>query len=272
MRSAANASEIARITGTPPATVASMPMGKFFSRASANKVSPCRAISALFAVTTALPFARLLRTTSSATVVPPIASTTISTSSAFTTCRQSLRIGTPFTPSSGALALRRQMRVTTTATPPVRSRISAAWLCRISAVARPTVPYPTIPILTCCEDRAEFIFSAALSSMPRIDLLQCLDHRVAVRLHRPQQALSWRLLHVVHVFQHVPGQHQHNCFRRCHKSRRCQLLQPCQCCSRCWLTTNAFRTQLCFGLRNLVFAHLFARSAGVLEHAYRFSP
>ena len=72
-------------SGTPPATAASKRRPTPASRAAASRALPCLASSSLLAVTTDLPAARAARMASPAASVPPMSSTTTSTSWAVAT-------------------------------------------------------------------------------------------------------------------------------------------------------------------------------------------
>src|SRR5215831_14272588 len=85
-------------------------------------------------------------------------------------------MGAPLAPVSDWRGVLRLIRVTLTAMPRLRLVISSAWPVRISAAARPTVPYPTMPTRTSRPFGSAFLGSAATLSVVCIDLLQSLDH------------------------------------------------------------------------------------------------
>ena len=147
-RSPAVDSWMTRRIGIPPATLASKPIGRLCDAARRNSSSPCSASKFLLAVTTGLPCSSEERRSSSDSPVPPIVSTTTSTLGSFSKRRQSATAHAPAGVSWGCTLERRHTAVTTRRTP-LRCAIRSACLTMISAVARPTVPNPTMPTRTC---------------------------------------------------------------------------------------------------------------------------
>src|SRR3954447_25121370 len=133
--------------GMPPATAASKASATPASSAHLARPKPCLAISALLAVTTCLPRASAVSTTSSATPsAPPINSTTASTSEspAIAAASSYQRTADRSTPRS-----RRRSRAetaTTTMRRPALRPIGSAWRSSSWTVAAPTVPSPATAI------------------------------------------------------------------------------------------------------------------------------
>src|SRR4051794_32733193 len=129
--------------GMPPATAASKASATPASSARRARRSPCFAISALLAVTTCLPRASAVSTTSSATPsAPPISSTTapISGSAAIAAASSYQRTADRSTPRS-----RRRSRAetaTTTIRRPARNPTGSACRSRSWTVAAPTAANP----------------------------------------------------------------------------------------------------------------------------------
>src|SRR5688572_10845465 len=147
MRFADSPSRSALMMGTPPATAASNATITPFFCAAAKISLPCVARSALFAVTTCLPCRIASSTRSLATVVPPISSTTISTSSPRTTWKASATTFA-FSPTilfarSSALSATTEIRIAR----PARRWISSAFRFKTSQVPPPTMPMPSSPTL-----------------------------------------------------------------------------------------------------------------------------
>jgi hypothetical protein len=147
MRLALRPSRSALMIGTPPATAASKATITPFFCAAAKMRLPCVASSALFAVTTCLPLAIASSTRSFATRVPPMSSTTMSTSGERATAKASATtFAFPwviFFARETALSATCVMRIAR----PARRRISPALRLRTSQVPPPTVPMPSNPTL-----------------------------------------------------------------------------------------------------------------------------
>src|SRR5688500_15652682 len=147
MRFADNPSRTALMIGTPPATAASNATITPFFFAEAKLSLPCVARSALFAVTTCLPWAIASITRSLATVVPPISSTTISTSLPRASSKASdttlALVPTMLFARSMALSATTEMRIAR----PARRWISSALRFSTSQVPPPTMPMPSRPTL-----------------------------------------------------------------------------------------------------------------------------
>src|SRR4051812_24819210 len=147
MRFAARPSRSALMIGMPPATEPSNATITPFFCAAAKISLPCVARSALFAVTTCLPRRMASSTRSLATVVPPISSTTISTSLPRTSANASSMtrafLPTSFLALSIALSATTVMRIAR----PARRWISSALRFSTSQVPPPTVPMPNSPTL-----------------------------------------------------------------------------------------------------------------------------
>src|SRR5574341_1939430 len=147
MRFADRPSRSALMIGTPPATAASKATITPFFCAAAKISLPCMARSALLAVTTCLPCAIASSTRSLATVVPPISSTTISTSLPRTTLKaSSTTFALVFTTD---WAFFRSLSATTAIriARPARRWISSALRLSTSQVPPPTMPMPSSPTL-----------------------------------------------------------------------------------------------------------------------------
>ena len=147
IRLAASPSRSALTMGMPPATAASKATITPCSRAFAKISLPYTASSALLAVTTCLPFAMAASTTSRATVVPPITSTSTSMAGSLTMSK-----GSSLMAMSGPTILRTASRPrdTTRVTrirQPERRLISSALFFRTSNTPLPTVPSPSSPTL-----------------------------------------------------------------------------------------------------------------------------
>ena len=143
---AAKPSRSTLIIGIPPATAASNATCTLCCSASAKISLPCSASRALLAVTTCLPCLIASVTTSRATVMPPITSMTISTSSARTIDSRSSLHAIPSSCRSG-----RSRRLPTWViriSRPVRRVISAALSCSRRNAPTPTVPNPKIARFT----------------------------------------------------------------------------------------------------------------------------
>ncbi|GIX25320.1 MAG: hypothetical protein KatS3mg122_2551 [Caldimonas sp.] len=145
MRLAVRPSRKALMMGMPPATAASKATMTPLSLAAAKISVPCTANSALLAVTTCLPAAMALSTSSRARVVPPINSTTMSTCGSVATASRSSLIVRSAPRAARALAgLRAPTRVTTMPRP--ARRWISAWL-RANTLTTPvaTTPAPSRP-------------------------------------------------------------------------------------------------------------------------------
>src|SRR5579872_3666289 len=147
-----------------------------------------------------------------------MASTTMSTSSARTTFLQSETNTTPSSPDPELRSVLRQARVTLMQAPPVRRRISSPLCARISAVARPTVPYPTMPTRTSLSGWPQSAATTAASSISGMHLLQSPYDCSSIGLHRPGKMVPVLFQYVIGVFQHVSGQNEHNGVCRFHES------------------------------------------------------
>src|SRR5688572_11800 len=147
MRLADRPSRSALMIGTPPATAASNATITPCFCAAAKIWLPWVASSALFAVTTCLPWRIASSTSSFAIVVPPISSTTISTSLPRTTWNASSMtrafFPTIFLAWATALSATTVMRIAR----PARRWISSALRLSTSQVPPPTVPMPSRPTL-----------------------------------------------------------------------------------------------------------------------------
>ena len=93
---------IGSMMGMPPPTLASKATSTPWAAAASNISLPRLAMTALFAVTTCLPAESAPKMTSAATPVPPISSTTMSTSGFSTTACQSSTNAPSGTPASSA--------------------------------------------------------------------------------------------------------------------------------------------------------------------------
>src|SRR3954470_24089033 len=148
MRSPASDSRRARISGMPPPTAASNSRSTPAAAAVWKTSAPTLARSSLLAVTTGLPAASAPRISSRAGSIPPMTSTTTSTSGWLTTPAVS-RVSTP----SGSSTSRSRARLrTATATMSRRSPVRASMASACSATSRtraaPTLPHPSTPTRT----------------------------------------------------------------------------------------------------------------------------
>ena len=137
--------------GIPPATAASKWMAELCWRERAKSSSPRSARRALFPVTTVLPSLRAAATMSNAVVVPPMSSTTMSTSGSLTTSFQS---------EVKSLVGASSMRFLVISLTAALTMFIANWLFErplmrvpfflmVSHTPVPTVPKPTSPTPTC---------------------------------------------------------------------------------------------------------------------------
>ena len=190
MRLAVRPSRSALMIGMPPATAASNATITPFACAAAKISLPCRASSALLAVTTCLPCAIASSTSVRAGSMPPISSTTMSMSGCATHDR---RIVGEVARRRRRACLRARGRACASAIHvmrigrPARRAISSSLRRSTSHVPPPTVPKPEQADLQRLQSRAACHARASPSSrniclMPRIacrvrDLV--LDHREA---------------------------------------------------------------------------------------------
>ena len=129
------------IIGIPPATAASYATLTPLASALAKISLPCSASKALLAVTICLPCSIAAKITSLAVVVPPINSTTMSTSACLTISSKSadclMSVGI-------SARLRRVPTWVILISRPVRRVISSRLFCSSSTTPVPTVPSPKI--------------------------------------------------------------------------------------------------------------------------------
>src|SRR4051794_28374226 len=148
MRAPANDSRSGRMRGTPPATDASNRRSTPAPSAVSKSSRPWVAISSLFAVTTGFPLIKASTMRVRAGSMPPITSTTMSTSGSPTTAAASSvkhRVG------RGRLRSLSRWATATCATSsgtPARDSITSAWSWIRRTSAPPTWPQPRIPTRT----------------------------------------------------------------------------------------------------------------------------
>src|SRR5207244_20550 len=152
IRFAVRPSRSALMIGMPPATAASNATITPAFCAAAKISLPCAARSALLAVTTCLPSAIACSMSERAGSMPPISSSTMSTSGLRTRASTSAFTSTLSVPCnsarafSGARVAIRVMRIGR----PARREISSALRLRTVHVPRPTVPKPSRPTRIGC--------------------------------------------------------------------------------------------------------------------------
>ena len=164
IRLAVRPSRSALMIGMPPATAPSKATITPLACAAAKISLPCRASSALLAVTTCLPLAIACRMNVRAGSMPPISSTTMSMSGcARTTAASSVRL-TPAAPrvSSRARSSARSAIHVMRIGRPARRAISSSLRRSTVHVPIPTVPMPSRP--TC----SGFICGFAIAHRPRV--------------------------------------------------------------------------------------------------------
>ncbi len=131
--------------GMPPATAASNATITPAFSAAANISVPCSANSALLAVTTCLPQAIASKTSAFARLVPPINSTTTSTSGSCTTRLGSALTRIPASANAWSASMLRRLAATTRMAWPARRSISPPLRVNTSMTPCPTLPTPSRP-------------------------------------------------------------------------------------------------------------------------------
>ena len=134
----------------PPATAASKAIVTPLACALANNSLPCKAIKALLAVITCLPFSIAARTNSRAIPVPPINSTTTWISGSLTISNASVVSLMPLVSQSRFLSIVRSAARVISISLPARRVISLMFRLNTFTVPLPTVPKPSTPIFTDC--------------------------------------------------------------------------------------------------------------------------
>ena len=147
MRFAVSPSRSALMIGTPPATAASKATITFLRCAAAKISLPCFASSALFAVTTCLPFSMAFSTRSLVVVSPPINSQTMSISGWLTISIASATILIPSSETARGFVMSLAVAWVMRMSRPARREISSAFRRNTSMVPAPTVPRPNRPTL-----------------------------------------------------------------------------------------------------------------------------
>ncbi|CAB4587420.1 unannotated protein [freshwater metagenome] len=141
-------SRSARMTGIPPATAASKSKSTPAASAAPNSSTPTLANSSLLAVTTGLPSDSAVEMSSRAGSMPPMTSTTRSTSGSLTTAWAS-RVRSP---SASEISRSRERLRTATLTTSRRMPVRASMpfdCCAMSPMrAAPTFPQPSTPMRT----------------------------------------------------------------------------------------------------------------------------
>ena len=138
-----------RMSGMPPHTAASNNKSIPASSAAANSSAPCWARSALFAVTTGLPFFSAARISLRGSSTPPINSTTKSTVGSLTTNSASVVMTSAATEPECAAVFRTATRATSRRTPLRAAMVSDCCFTKRTNAA-PTVPCPITPRRTRC--------------------------------------------------------------------------------------------------------------------------